>query len=87
MRFLATMRGIALNHWRMAAIGLSGIGAVGCVHHHHHDYDDRRGVVIVDERGYRHEGYYDDRRRWHGGYYDDRREFHEDAPEWRYERR
>ncbi len=44
-------------------------------------------VVEVDEFGYRHEGYYDDHRRWHGGYYDERHVRHEDAGDWHHDRR
>lgn len=56
------------------------LGACEEEHHHHHD-EDR--TVVVDEHGWRHEGYYDEGRRWHGGYADDRGIRHEDPDDWR----
>jgi len=50
--------------------------------HHRHDYDRDSRVVVVDDRGYRHEGYDDERGEWHGGYYDERNGYHEDERDW-----
>ena len=51
---------------------------IGCAHHHH----DEDQVVVVDEHGYRHEGYYDRDHNWHGGWYDEHHGYHEDPHEW-----
>ena len=83
------------------AVGVTfagGLSLTGCADHHRPRRVERiervepvdppiERVVIVDERGYRHEGYYDERRGWHGGWYDERHAFHEDAREWRREAR
>lgn len=58
-----------------------GVFAAGCVHHHH---DDEGHVVLVDEHGYRHEGYYDRDHHWHGGWYDEHHAFHDDPHDWRH---
>ena len=76
---------VAVGTWLAAAL-LAGTYTVGCIHHHHHDYDDYDRVVIVDDRGWHHEGYYDRDRYWHGGYYDEHRGYHEDARDWHRDR-
>ncbi len=65
----------------MLAAGTFGLTA-GCAHHHHH-HDDAC-VVIHDDHGWRHEGYYDRDRHWRGGYYDERRVYHNDPYDWRH---
>jgi hypothetical protein len=77
------------RRWCLAAVtGVLFVGA--CDHHHHDDRDDREvrreQIRVVDDRGFRHEGYYDDRHDWHGGYYDEGRVFHDDPHEWRHDR-
>lgn len=58
-------------------VGSMFLGA--CAWHHHHDNDR---TVVVDEHGWRHEGFYDENRHWHGGYVDDRGEHHVDPEDW-----
>jgi hypothetical protein len=71
--------------WRKARVicGLSCLIAanliVGCVVHEHGRHDE---IDIVDDHGWHHRGYYDDRHDWHGGYYDDHHDFHDDGSDW-----
>jgi len=68
-----------------AALIFGGLSLSAC---HHHDRDDvarRDRVEIVDERGFRHQGYRDERGYWHGGWYDERREYHNDPDDWRHD--
>ncbi len=55
------------------------ISVSACEHHHHWEENH---VAVVDEHGWRHEGYYDADKHWHGGYYDEKHEFHNDAADW-----
>ena len=73
---------VARHGWLATALAAGSISSAGCVYHHHHhrDYDE---VVIVDDYGFPHHGYYDEHRWWHGGYYDRDRRYHEDARDWR----
>jgi len=48
----------------------------------HHPHEDR--TVIVDEHGWRHEGFYDEHHAWHGGYVDDHGLRHDDPEDWRH---
>lgn len=64
-------------YWWMPALVVGGMSLGACVHHH----DD--GVVVVDEHGFRHEGYYDADRHWHGGWRDEHNVYHEDPYDWR----
>jgi hypothetical protein len=58
------------------------IGAIGC-ESHHHDYDDHHDVVVVrDENGWEHHGWYDTHGDWHGTYYDERHVAHDDPVDW-----
>jgi hypothetical protein len=75
-----TLRNILIRHWGLGIL----IGSSACLGACHHHDDDRPRAVIVDDRGYRHEGYRDEHG-WHGGYYDERHEFHDDPHEWHYE--
>lgn len=54
---ITRMQRVALaGSW--AALMLTGaIFCEGCGHHHHDE--DRDRAVVVDEHGWRHEGYYD----------------------------
>ncbi|HEY2585092.1 MAG TPA: hypothetical protein VGI81_04940 [Tepidisphaeraceae bacterium] len=56
----------------------AGAVTIGCAHHHHDDDH----VVVVDEHGYRHEGYYDADHHWHGGWYDEHHGDHDDPHDW-----
>jgi hypothetical protein len=58
--------------WPLAAIVLAAI-SMGCAH---------GSLEIVDDHGYHHHGYYDDRHDWHGGYYDENHIYHDDDPGW-----
>lgn len=69
----------------LLAVAGGGLFAAGCAGHRHEEVVEPQRVVIEDEHGFRHEGYYDERRTWHGGYYDKDRQFHRDPDNWRRE--
>jgi hypothetical protein len=74
--------------WSLAAtLLLGGAYLAGCESHDHDDDHDRRGsdVVIRDNRGLEHRGYYDHGGDWHGGYYDENRAYHPDDRTWGHE--
>lgn len=68
------------TRFAFAAFGMAAWLLVGCGHGHYHREPD--SVVLLDDQGFRHEGYYDEEHHWHGGYYDQRHEFHADARDW-----
>ena len=75
----------------------STLVVAGCEHEHERDHDhydrgrtqvyypaqqpDER-VVIRDDHGWDHHGFYDARGDWHGGYYDEKHDFHNDPADW-----
>src|SRR3569623_185870 len=61
----------------LSAVATGGLFIGACAGHRHEEVEPQR-VVVEDEHGFRHEGYYDERRSWHGGYYDRERQFHRD---------
>ncbi len=65
-----------------AILVAGGMSLAACSHHHHHDNDTQEVVVIRDEHGWDHRGYYDSEHHWHGGYYDDHHVYHDDAADW-----
>ncbi len=74
-----------------------GTALVGGCHHdhdddHHRDHDERveantpwrqETIMMHDDQGREHRGYYDRDHSWHGGYYDDRHNYHDDPGDWR----
>ena len=72
---------LPIRFW-LPALSLGTLLLAGCSHGHHHEEDAPQSVVLMDEQGYRHEGYYDRSHNWHGGYYDERHEYHSDAHDW-----
>lgn len=81
MTILKNVSAGLLRHWWAPALVAAATCAGAC--HHHHDYDNRDRVVVVDEHGYRHEGYYGPDRHWHGGWYDEHSAYHDDPYDWR----
>lgn len=69
--------GVTLIAYAWVPALVMGGMSVGCVHHHHPT------EVVVDEHGYRHEGYYDADHHWHGGWYDEHNGFHDDPYDWK----
>ena len=71
-------RGAMLTRWSIGATLAAGMLLTGCAYHHH----DHDRIYVEDERGYHHEGYYDEGHGWHGGYYDEHHAFHDDPADW-----
>ncbi|HZL34693.1 MAG TPA: hypothetical protein VFC78_05235, partial [Tepidisphaeraceae bacterium] len=64
----------------LPALSVGTLLLAGCGHEHHQDQP--QSVVLMDDSGFRHEGYYDQSHGWHGGYYDERHAYHPDAHDW-----
>ena len=73
-----SIRALLLKAWWAPAVIMAGSYLVGCAHHHH----EGEHVTVLDDRGYRHEGFYDENHRWHGGYDDDQHVHHDDPDDW-----
>jgi hypothetical protein len=71
---------VLLGSMRLSAALAGSMFLGACDWHHHHHDEDR--TVIVDEHGWRHEGFYDENHAWHGGYVDDHGEHHDDPADW-----
>ena len=69
--------------WILAAAGIGGLFGLGCGHEHRHYDEQPQSVVLYDDNGFEHTGYYDQAHDWHGGYYDQGHAFHNDAHDWR----
>ena len=78
------------NGWSIAlssALLACALGGCGEEHHRRRPAPEplpapEAVIVVPDERGVEHRGFYDRQGYWHGGYYDERREFRSDERDW-----